>query len=206
MKVTKVEEHALRLALSLARHGGRGSLKELSHRERLSSPLTAKILGKLRRGGVVKALRGRHGCYELVDPPERITVTEVLLAAGPSLLDGCFNTEPRGRPGCPHRSGCTLRPIWNRVESSLTDVLDQITLQDLLRKEAQVERQVVRLLPSPELAAAGPAPRHSRRVRGPRCRTRAHHPEPAANRAAEQEGLAGPGPAQGSCLDVPRPG
>lgn len=148
MKVTKEEEQGLRLALGLARGGGRSTLAELSEREQLSVALTAKILGKLRRGGVVVAHRGRNGHYELNGAADEVTVADVLHALAPSVVRGCFNAEPTDGGACPHVDDCSLRPVWQHIEQQVTGVLEQITLVDLLREEGLVHEQVERLWPA----------------------------------------------------------
>ena len=147
MKVTKEEEQGLRLALSLARTDGKSTLSDLAAREQLSVALTAKILGKLRRGGVVHALRGRNGRYELSAPPDEVSVADVLHALAPAVVRGCFNAEQNGGEPCPHVDDCSLRPVWQHIEQQVSGVLEQITLVDLLREEQQVNEQVERLWP-----------------------------------------------------------
>jgi Rrf2 family protein len=137
-------------------------LKDLAEREELSIALVAKVVGKLRRGGVVTALRGRHGYYELVRRPEAITVADVLLALNNSVIQGCFNAEPGEQPSCPHSPNCSLRPVWTHLERTVTEAMGQMTLQDLLHKESQVSRQVRQLLPYRVST--------SRRLKSPSCK------------------------------------
>ncbi len=146
MKVTKTEEQGLRLAIYLARKGGQSSLPELSEYTRFTQALVAKVMGKLRRGGVVKASRGRTGGYELTAPPDSITVTSIFRSLGRPLLQGCFNSgrETADDP-CPHVSECSLRPVWHHLEGTLTQTLDRITLADLLQKEREVRAHVTGL-------------------------------------------------------------
>ncbi len=155
MKVTKAEEQGLRLALSLARAGGRCGLTELAQREQLSVPLVAKVVGKLRRGGVVTAVRGRKGRYELARPARQITVAAVLGAVG-DLLDGCTTRDLGKASSCPHAADCTIRPIWQHVEHRIIGALEQITLQDMLSKEGRVQQQLARLTPSPAAPPLAP--------------------------------------------------
>jgi Rrf2 family protein len=148
MKVTKVEEQGLRLALALARGQGRGTLAELARGERLSIALAAKILAKLRRGGVIRAVRGRHGHYELNAEPATISVARVLRSLETSLVRGCFNSRPCiDQEICPHGQDCSLRPVWRHLEHQVAGVLDQLSLADLLQDEGEVRRQVVGLWP-----------------------------------------------------------
>jgi Rrf2 family protein len=139
MKLTKLEEQGLRLAMCMARVNDQMTLAEMAELEQLSEALVASVLNKLRRGGAVIAIRGRHGGYELAKPPADLTVADVLTSLGRPLLHGCFNqaTDKDGQP-CVHAEGCGLRPVWEQIEEQLTHVLTGITIADLLQREDQV--------------------------------------------------------------------
>lgn len=148
MKLTKLEEQGLRLAMTLARRGDQITLGEVAAVEGLSEALVAKVLGKLRLGGVVVAARGRHGGYELAVPPVELTVAAILRALGEPLLRGCFNGECLMSDGaCPHNSGCGMRHVWSRINERITEVLERITLADLLKPEGYVTERMLRLIP-----------------------------------------------------------
>ncbi len=151
MKITKMEEQGIRLALCLAQKDGQMTLPDLAEHERLTEALVAKVMGKLRRGGVVKAVRGRSGGYALTLPAESISVAAVFRALGRPLLQGCYNSGAESEPDpCPHVAECSLRPIWHHLEEKITDVLDSITLADLLEEERLVRARVAKL---PQIAA-----------------------------------------------------
>ena len=147
MKLTRAEEQALRLAVALARRGAQVGLAELAERENLSAPLVAKVLGKLREAGLVRAVRGRRGGYELAASPEEVTVASVFRAVSPgSLVQGCFNDERQpSRPDCPHESDCGLRAVLGYLEGRVTRGLEGVTLADLCEGEAATRRTLVHL-------------------------------------------------------------
>lgn len=145
MKLTKLEEQGLRLAMALARGGGQMTLPELAGGERLSEALVAKVLGKLRVGGVVVASRGRNGGYELAAPPEETAVASVMRALGRPLVEGCFNEEHEAEACCPHTGGCSLRPIWETLEEKVTEILTRVTLADLVRRESDVRDRLAEI-------------------------------------------------------------
>ena len=151
MKVTKTEEHGLRLAMALAREYRQLTIADLSQREGLSEALIAKLLGMLRRGGVVKAERGRKGGYELAAPPETISVADVIKTLGPALFRGCLESGvPKQKNACTHTDDCGLRSVWDLLEERITQVLDRISLAGLVEREEEVRRQVTALWPRPD--------------------------------------------------------
>jgi len=143
MKITKLEEQGIRLALCLAREQRQLTLPELAQRENLSEALVAKVMSKLRRGGVVKAARGRVGGYELTSAPDSLTLASVMRALGRPLLEGCFNSGYDSSDEiCPHVSDCGLRPIWEFMSNEVTRVMERITLSELIKKERFVREQM----------------------------------------------------------------
>ena len=151
LRITKAEEHALRLIMRLARQSDQRTLAELARQELLPEPTVAKLLGRLRDGGLVTAVRGRHGGYELALPPARISVAGVLgalkrpLLAAHTCQDGRRAVDP-----CPRLADCGLRPVWAQVEAQITDLLNGITIADLLQAEGRVRERIAALWPRPE--------------------------------------------------------
>ena len=135
MKITKLEEQSIRLVISLALRDGRATLPSLSAAEGLTEALTAKLMGKLRKGGIVRALRGRTGGYALIPSPETLTVAAVIRALGKPVFEACnLDRGAHGVP-CPHVEDCSLRPVWNHLSAAVSDTLDRITIAELLKKE-----------------------------------------------------------------------
>ena len=125
--------------LAMTRHGSQLTLGELSEVESIPEPTVAKLLARMRSGGVVNALRGRNGGYELARAPSQIAVADVILALGKPLLDGidCGATNSSGKL-CPNAEDCGLRSVWNHLERRISSVLTGTTLADLVREESQV--------------------------------------------------------------------
>jgi len=146
MKLTKMEEQGLRLTMSLARANGQMTLPSLAALKNLSEALVAKVLSRLRQGGVVHAVRGRNGGYELSEPAEALSVSRVLTSLGKPLLQGCFNNVEQGKAsGCPHAENCGLRPVWEYLEAQISKVLQRITIANLIQREDEVRRDMARI-------------------------------------------------------------
>ncbi len=146
-RVTKAEEQAVRLTMRLAADGGQRTLSELAADENLPEPTVAKLLGMLRRGGVVQAVRGRHGGYVLADTPETISAGSVIRSVcGDDVFEfPCHDAnEP---PDCQRADDCGLRPVWKHLGEKVAEVLDQTTIADLLRREAAASRNLQELWP-----------------------------------------------------------
>ncbi|MGQ9495366.1 MAG: RrF2 family transcriptional regulator [Thermoanaerobaculaceae bacterium] len=143
MKITNSDEYGLRLAVQLAASFPQAlSVSELALREAIPQPLTAKVLAKLRRGGVVHAHRGRSGGYRLASPPDQIRLDRVLACLGQPLfhLDFCKDHVGKGTD-CVHTQECAVRPLFFHLDLLLRQFFASITLSELLEKERQIHRR-----------------------------------------------------------------
>lgn len=199
LKISRPEEHALRLVMSLARDPAQRTLGELAARERLPEPTVAKLLARLRDGGLVAAVRGRRGGYELARPAAAVSVAAVLAALRVPVLamSACHGREGDGGP-CPRLGDCGLRPVWRHLERQVAAVLERLTVSDLLQAESNMAGQVAALWPAEgaldtappptAAAAAGGAPRRPHKTE----RRPARSAGPARARRAPSEGAEAP--------------
>jgi Rrf2 family protein len=135
MKLSSHEEYGLRCLLQVARRGAHGSatIPEISRGEGISVPYAAKLLRILRRGGFVKAARGKAGGYALALPPERICVGDALAILGGRFFEEGFCEKHSGTANsCVHSTDCSMRSLWRSVQGAVDSVLKATTVLDLL--------------------------------------------------------------------------
>lgn len=160
MKITATEEVGMRCMVQLAlRPQTALSLGELATAEGLPEPFAAKVMTRLRRAGLVEAVRGRRGGYRLAKPPAAITVASVLRATGPQLFERSFCTRRHGRRGaaCARIADCAVRPVWRHVNDLLDDFLSRTTLADLAAGEGAARDHLAAQWPA-ALPPRGAAP------------------------------------------------
>ena len=141
MKLTSQEEYGLRCLLRVGRAGSEGSvtISELSRSEGISEPNAAKMMRLLRTAGLVQSTRGQAGGYALARPAGEISVSEVLAALGGRLYEASFCDTHAGMERlCTHNSDCAIRSVWRKVQRAIDDVLEKITLKDLLVPESEM--------------------------------------------------------------------
>jgi Rrf2 family protein len=113
----------------------------------------------LRKGGFVKAERGKAGGYTLARPPESIVIADVIGALGGRLFESKFCADHSGQaPICTRSVDCSVRSLWRAVQIAVDQVLSQATLRDLLQNEEEMNSWV-RTIPGPNglrLIAAAP--------------------------------------------------
>lgn len=134
MKFSSQEEYGLRCLLHVARKSDRSpTIAEISHAEGLSQPNVAKLLMILRRAEFVTSTRGQLGGYSLARDARDIRVGDVLAALGGRLYDDDFcRRHADNRQLCNRAVDCSIRSLWQRVQSAVDSSLESITLADLL--------------------------------------------------------------------------
>jgi Rrf2 family protein len=141
MKLTSQEEYGLRCLVRLAHQpDGFGTIQEIAKAEALTPAYVAKLLGVLRRAGLVRANRGHNGGYALARPAEAIDLSEVMVALGGRLYSSEFCPSHAGLSTasggpCAHDSNCSIRPVLVGLDKLVHDALARITLRSLVRSE-----------------------------------------------------------------------
>ena len=142
MKFSAQEEFGMRLLLRIAKsdspHGL--TIPEISELEGISIANAGKILRILRLAGFVESARGQTGGYKLSNPPNKIVVNDVMSVLGGKLYESDFCDLHAGIENiCTNTIDCSIRSLWKAIQRMIDDVLSQITLQDLLGKEEDVD-------------------------------------------------------------------
>src|SRR5437588_8792234 len=130
------------------------TLPEIAAAEGLSAAYVAKLMGVLRHAGIIDSTRGRAGGYHLAKPTTQIGLGSLLLVLGEPLFDEPSYCERHagaadGVSNCVHHGGCSLRALWGTLEQWLRGALDQITVADLVRGEANINELVRERLAHP---------------------------------------------------------
>lgn len=124
--------YGLKMMFELAKKYGSGtmSLKDIAKNQDLSETYLEQLISHLRKAGLVNSVRGAQGGYELSKPPVEITVGEVIrILEGPLAPADCVLDE---EPECGRAGYCVTRPIWEKIMESINNVIDSITLQDMI--------------------------------------------------------------------------
>lgn len=102
------------------------STKQIATSASVPYPLLAKIVGQLRRAGLVHATRGKHGGILLARPAEDITIKDVVIAMdGPDVLDDC----PLFLAPCKCEKKCSLHQLWGPARDAVVEFFEHSTLR-----------------------------------------------------------------------------
>ncbi len=120
--------------LELARCAGEAPvlMSALAEREDLSRKYLHSLLTALRASGLVRSVRGAGGGFVLTRHPSEIRLRDVLHALeGPLSLVDCVAD---GRV-CSKADRCTARRVWRELSDAVENMLDSVTLEDLVAQE-----------------------------------------------------------------------
>jgi Rrf2 family protein len=142
MKVSTRGRYSVNAAFELALRYGRGPvpIKAIADAQRISEPYLEQLMAKLRKAGLVISSRGVQGGYELARDPNEITVGQVIYAVeGPMAPVDCLLEKHREK--CGREDSCAGRIIWVKIYDSIRDVIDRITLSDLIEEKERNARR-----------------------------------------------------------------
>jgi Rrf2 family protein len=146
MKLSSNEEYGVRCLVRLAYAGfaGQGlTIPEISAAEGVSTAYAAKLLRVLRKGGFVKAARGKEGGYTLARPAGEIAISDVIGVLGGRLFESDFCDSHTGQASiCTRSVDCSVRSLWRAVQVAVDQVLAKATLRDLLQNEEEMNSWV----------------------------------------------------------------
>lgn len=126
MRISSRCEYACRAMLELAQ---RGAVEEtltsqsIAARRDIPEKYLVHILLQLKRAGLVQSVRGAQGGYRLTEPPDRVSLLEIIEA-----IDGPIEEQLPGREG----TSPEFRPVWRSVSRAIRDQLKTTTLQRIL--------------------------------------------------------------------------
>ncbi len=126
---SKREEYGIRFVTSLAkRHGGESvALSAIAREEKIALPFLRQIALDLRHAGLLTAIEGKNGGYQLAKEPKKISVADVIEAVVKQKLLSCCNPRGQGSYICK----CKSEALWKKLNRYYIRNLYKITLDKL---------------------------------------------------------------------------
>jgi len=123
------------------------SIPQLSKAEGLSSHYVAKLTRTLRMAGFINSTPGYKGGYVLARPSEDIKIKYVLKALGGVLYDKDFCGQHAGSLKlCTNSVDCSARSLWQMIQFTVDQLLDKITLYDMVNSRKNESAHFLRSL------------------------------------------------------------
>jgi Rrf2 family protein len=132
MKLSTRTRYGIRAILEVAANHGEGPLqtKVIAQRQDISMKYLEQLMAILKSAGLVRSFRGAKGGYVLAKAPKEVRISEVfdVLEGSSSITVGCVEDDSF----CAKAADCVARGLWAEVEQAVRNVLQSVTLQDLV--------------------------------------------------------------------------
>ena len=132
MRVSARADYAVRATIELAARAGEAPVKgeALAGAQGIPHHFLENILNELRHTGIVESRRGAEGGYMLARPADEVTVADVIRAVeGPLASVRGERPEELSYPGVAE----PLQQVWIALRANIREVLETVTLADLVR-------------------------------------------------------------------------
>ena len=136
MQISTKGKYSVRAVLDIAQHydGSPVPLGAISKREGISLLFLEQLFQQLRKGNVVKSVRGPHGGYVLARDPSEITIGEIVRLIEPPLYTSSCFSKGESVDNCRISDTCIGGAIWKQLSEHVDNFLDSITVADLCNK------------------------------------------------------------------------
>jgi Rrf2 family protein len=130
MRVSAKSDYALRALIEIAGRTDRGpvSAEEIGGLQEIPHGFLQAILADLRRAGVVVSQRGQSGGWRLARPAGEVTIADVIRAVDGPLVS-VYGLRPESVSY--NESALVLQHVWIAARSSLREVFEGVSIQDL---------------------------------------------------------------------------
>jgi Rrf2 family protein len=133
MKLSTRGRYATRAMLDLALHFGEGPIlvRDIARRQDISERYLEQILTPLRVAGLVRVMRGARGGFTLAKPPSATRLIDIIqVMEGSTAPVECVD-DPLV---CPRSDSCVTRGVWAEVKKVTDELLESVTLHDLVER------------------------------------------------------------------------
>lgn len=161
MKLSTKGRYAVMAMVDLATHsnGKPVALADIAERQEISLSYLEQLFGKLRKGGLVRSVRGPGGGYLLARGGADTRVSDIILAVDEPIK--ATRCTPGSPAGCTSSKGrCLTHDLWEELGNQIYLYLSSVSLEDVVEKRVlgrsgQLhQRETVEPRPASSVAAA----------------------------------------------------
>jgi Rrf2 family protein len=123
-------------------------IADLARTEKIPKKFLESILLSLRKGGILQSRIGKGGGYSLALPPNRISLAAIIrLLEGDIAPVQCLSTTNYVKcEECADERTCGIRLSMVDVDSALTEVLERLTVADMVSRSQNERRKLQNLI------------------------------------------------------------
>jgi Rrf2 family transcriptional regulator, cysteine metabolism repressor len=134
MRLTMRSDYGAHAVIELAQHYGQGPVQcaEIAARQKIPEAYLDQLLSSLRRGGIIRSLRGPHGGHELARDPRELTLGDVVTALEGPVVPQEFVHDAGAD------TACAVRNAWHAAAQASQRVLEATTIQALVEQQVSI--------------------------------------------------------------------
>ena len=143
MKISTKGRYGLRAVIDIAQYSEIEpvSIHSIAARQGISEGYLEQLMVRLKKAEIITSIRGAGGGYVLAKDAEQISVGDVLRALEGSLQPvdcTAFSQED----SCQASGGCVTKYVWQRINESINQTVDEINLKQLVEESKSVKEPV----------------------------------------------------------------
>lgn len=136
MRLSTKGRYAVMAMADLTSHssGKPVALADIAERQEISLSYLEQLFGRLRKGGLVKSVRGPGGGYLLSRSPADMRISDIILAVDePIQTTRCTPGSPAG---CHNNKGrCLTHDLWDELSNQIYLYLSSVTLEQVCARK-----------------------------------------------------------------------
>lgn len=116
-----------------AADGNPVALADIAVRQEISLSYLEQLFGKLRKGGIVKSVRGPGGGYLLARAAADTRISDIVISVDEPLA--ATRCAPGAPEGChSNKSRCLTHDLWEELGNQIYLYLSSVSLEDVVEK------------------------------------------------------------------------
>lgn len=159
MKLSTKGRYAVMALVDLASQtdGRPVALADIAERQEISLSYLEQLFAKLRRGGLVRSVRGPGGGYLLAHAASETRISDAILAVDEPIR--ATRCKPNSSAGCrANKSRCLTHDLWEELGNQIHVFLSSVSLADVCNRRILGHSRLHHGQAAGEEVAAEPAP------------------------------------------------
>jgi|TARA_B100001105_G_scaffold93807_1_gene74672 Rrf2 family protein len=128
LKITRKVEYGL-IAVRHLKENSENLItaNEISSSYGIPKEILAKTMQKLAKKNIIKSVKGPYGGYKAMDKSSSTTLNDFFeILEGPTAIMDCYFDS-----GCDHLTSCNIRTPINKINDSIRNLFEKLTLADI---------------------------------------------------------------------------
>jgi Rrf2 family transcriptional regulator, iron-sulfur cluster assembly transcription factor len=135
VKLSTKGRYAVMAMVDLARNsnGNPVALADIATRQEISLSYLEQLFAKLRKGALVKSVRGPGGGYLLAHPEDQTRISDIIIAVDEPIQ--ATRCKAGSSAGCrSNKSRCLTHDLWQELGNQIHLYLSAVTLSDVVNR------------------------------------------------------------------------